>query len=347
VRKTDSAYVRELLDEIQKGDGNAFAALYGMTCQKQYRYAWSRLGDIYRTQDAVTETYIRFMQEERPDGVRLERWLTDLNRSVCGRMLRSSGGLPSRGEKAEKEEKKEEEKTAEALVLDSDIAEQMLYNILDALEMPRNTVPLEHLEEYSGYRMQKTRLWKTVVLVLLALLFLIPLALVRPEMTLEKTENRDQSGRPVYTVTVSSLLDIYSVTAEVGGVQMPVYQEGASVYTVRPTKNGRMSVTVKAENGRWVRDYVKVDTKDTEPPVLVSRTIRDDGRAVYVFSDENRIRFDRIYEEERDGTIHRPVSCNTETGEVVFAVPEADAVIYVQDATGNTLRLVVHPAEAS
>ncbi|MDD6685132.1 MAG: hypothetical protein PUE47_05005, partial [Lachnospiraceae bacterium] len=104
---------------------------------------------------------------------------------------------------------------------------------------------------------------------------------------------------------------------------------------------------VKAENGRRVQDWVNVDTRDTEPPVLVSRTVTGNGKAVYVFSDENRIRFDRIYEEEKDGTTRKPVSCDTETGEVVFSVPKDDAVIYVQDETGNTLRLVVQPVEAS
>jgi DNA-directed RNA polymerase specialized sigma24 family protein len=347
VKSYDPAYVRELISEIQSGDGNAFASMYGITYQDQYKHAYRRLRDIYLTQDAVTETYIRAKTEVKPAAVSLEKWLTGINDAVCDHILQYAdlktktadadrpGGMCDTADITGTDE--------DIPPLDDDTAEQMLYNILDTLDMPQNTVSLANLKTYTSYRQQRSRLTRTIVLVLIALLFFVPFGFIRPNMTMEKTSNADVSGRPVYTVTVNSVLETYSVTATIGGVQMPVYQESATTYSVRPTKNGKMTVVVKAENGRSVRQTVKVDTSDTKPPVLESQKVNDDHTVTYIFSDENRISFADIYEENSSGMIYYPKSWDADTGEVVFDYPSSKSVIYVPDETGNTLHLVVNP----
>ncbi|MGN0433630.1 MAG: hypothetical protein ACI4EB_03760, partial [Bilifractor sp.] len=228
-------------------------------------------------------------------------------------------------------------------VLDDDTAEQMLYNILDTLGMEQNTVPLQNLDIYMGYRKQRSRLMILVVGIMAAIIILLPLLLIRPNMTMEKTSNADEAGRPVYTVHVSSILEIYSVTAEIGGDQMPVYQEGASVYTVRPTRNGSMKITVTGENRRRVSTSVLVDTKDTKPPELVRR--KTDGRdAVTLFlTDKSGIDYDRISGSDEKGRTIEPVSWEESTGAVTFAYPSEKIEVSIPDRTGNVLRLILNP----
>ena len=371
MRRHDPEYIRELIDEWREGDANAFAAIYDVTCRKVYEHAYRRLADIYLTQDAVTETYLHAGEAEKPADIPMLRWLLEITDGVCDKILRYNGDAaekrkpaPGRmgdaaeeresapgqmGESAEKRESAvwhtgDADKNRGAMaVLDDDTAEQMLYNILDTLGMEQNTVPLQNLDIYMGYRKQRSRLMILVVGIMAAIIILLPLLLIRPNMTMEKTSNADEAGRPVYTVHVSSILEIYSVTAEIGGDQMPVYQEGASVYTVRPTRNGSMKITVTGENRRRVSTSVLVDTKDTKPPELVRR--KTDGRdAVTLFlADESGIDYDRISGSDEKGRTIEPVSWEESTGAVTFAYPSEKIEVSIPDRTGNVLRLILNP----
>jgi len=380
VKKYDPAYMQELLREICSGDSNAFASMYGITYQDQYAHAYHHLHDIYLTQDALTETYIRAKNEltKMPSGIPFVIWLTWINDEVCDYILRytvkaepadsvpagNSGGsksadnVPAEGSGGTKSAESvpagsnEHEETVssgkddgeEAVPpLDDELAEQMLYNILDTLDMPQNTIPLEKLKIYTSYRTQKSRLQRTIALVAIAMLILIPYYFIRPNMTMEKTSNADEAGRPVYTVQVDSVLETYSVTAVIGGVQMPVYQESAETYSVRPTKSGKMTVVVTSENGRSASETVRVNPDDTEPPRLNTQKVNDDGTVTYIFSDDSGIDFKDIYEESSDGQISYPVSWDEDTNSVVFDYPSSRSVIYVPDVTGNRLHLVVNP----
>jgi hypothetical protein len=394
VKKYDPAYMQELLREICSGDSNAFASMYGITYQDQYAHAYHHLHDIYLTQDALTETYIRAKNEltKMPSGIPFVIWLTWINDEVCDYILRytvkaepadsvpagcfggtkSADNVPASVSSGSKSADSvpdgdvagsgvadsvpaESIKHAETVPsgkddgeeavppLDDELAEQMLYNILDTLDMPQNTIPLEKLKIYTSYRTQKSRLQRTIALVAIAMLILIPYYFIRPNMTMEKTSNADEAGRPVYTVQVDSVLETYSVTAVIGGVQMPVYQESVETYSVRPTKTGKMTVVVTAENRRSVSETVKVDPDDTEPPRLNYRKVNDDGTVTFVFSDDSGISFKDIYEESSNGQISYPVSWDEDTNAVVFDYPSSRSVIYVPDVTGNRLKLVVNP----
>lgn len=357
MRRHDPEYIRELIDEWREGDANAFAAIYAVTCRKVYEHAYRRLSDIYLTQDAVTETYLHAGEAEKPADIPMLRWLLEITDGVCNKILRYNGNAAEKRESApgqtgDAAEMKESasvpagdaEKNRGAMaVLDDDTAEQMLYNILDTLGMEQNTVPLQNLDIYMGYRRQRSRLMILVVGIMAAIIILLPLLLIRPNMTMEKTSNADEAGRPVYTVHVSSILEIYSVTAEIDGDQMPVYQEGASVYTVRPTRNGSMKITVTGENRRRVSTSVLVDTKDTKPPELVRR--KTDGRdAVTLFlTDKSGIDYDRISGSDEKGRMIEPVSWEESTGAVTFAYPSEKIEVSIPDRTGNVLRLILNP----
>lgn len=367
MKKYDPAYMQELLSGICSGDSNAFASMYGITYEEQYAHAYRHLHDIYLTQDALTETYIRAKNEltKMPRGIPFVIWLTWINDEVCDYILRytvksgTADSVPAGdSEKSETEGgvlasangsgssgvvPAAKDVSGDAVPpLDDDQAEQMLYNILDALDMPQNTIPLEKLKIYMSYRTQKSRLQRTIALVAIAMLFLLPYYFIRPNMTMEKTSSADEAGRPVYTVRVDSVLETYSVTAVIGGVQMPVYQESAETYSVRPTKTGKMTVVVTAENRRSVSETVKVDPDDTEPPRLNYRKVNDDGTVTFIFSDDSGISFKDIYEESSSGQISYPVSWDEDTNSVVFDYPSSRSVIYVPDVTGNRLKLVVN-----
>lgn len=335
MREHDPAYIRGLLEEWRQGDANAFAALYSVTYRKLCGHAYERLKDIYLTQDAVTETYLIAGEEQKPEHVSLVPWLAGICDSVCDKLLRYSGDS--------KEKPKVGFAEPEVPQLDEDTAEQMLYNILDTLGMEQNTVPLQNLNIYMSYRRQRSRLMTLIVWIMAAMIFFLPLLLIRPNMTLEKTSNADEAGRPVYTVRVNSIPEIYSVTATIGKDQMPVYQEGGAVYTIRPTQDGVMQVTVTADNRRSVRGSVLVDREDTEPPRLVKRSVDDNNSVTLTLTDESGVDFSGISGSNSKGKAVKPLSVNERTGEVTFAYPSEKIAVSVPDRTGNVLRLILNP----
>lgn len=349
MRGHDPAYICGLLEEWRQGDANAFAALYSVTYRKMYEHAYQRLMDIYLTQDAVTETYLVAGEEQKPEKVPLLRWLMEISDSVCDRILQYSGKAAEKqrlgsGKGAGKSKDAARADGEQAVPeLDEETAEQMLYNILDTLGMEQNTVPLQNLNIYMGYRRQRSRLMTLVVWIMAAMIFFLPLLLIRPNMTLEKTSNADEAGRPVYTVRVNSIPEIYSVTATIGKDQMPVYQEGESVYTIRPTQDGIMQVTVTADNRRSVSGSVLVDREDTEAPQLVKRSVDGKASVTLTLKDESGVDFSGISGVDSDGRTVKPLSVDEKAGEVTFAYPSEKITVSVPDRTGNVLRLILNP----
>lgn len=51
----DIRYLAELVEQVQKGDSDAFAELYASTYKRQYQLAYSYLKDEYLAQDTMQE----------------------------------------------------------------------------------------------------------------------------------------------------------------------------------------------------------------------------------------------------------------------------------------------------
>src|SRR5574341_837682 len=56
---------RELVDQIQRGDKEAFRGLYDRYARLVYRYVMVRLGTSQDAEDLTSETFIRFWQNVR------------------------------------------------------------------------------------------------------------------------------------------------------------------------------------------------------------------------------------------------------------------------------------------
>lgn len=220
--------------------------------------------------------------------------------------------------------------------LDPNVAGQMLQNIFDICEIKPNTVPLDVLESYSNYRKERFAFQKIVIILMMALFLAIPVMFVNPSVDLAA----DPGSSSPYTATVDSLLPLRSVTATVGGQRMPVYETDPHVYSIDPTKSGAMTVTVTAWNGQYTSKQMSVTSADRKTPVVVSDSIKN-GRVELYVTDDNEIAYKGIYAEDRNGTRSYPESFDRKKGLVVFEYPSSDLNIYIPDAAGNTLHLIL------
>ncbi|MDD2978631.1 MAG: hypothetical protein PHN80_01530 [Hespellia sp.] len=143
--------------------------------------------------------------------------------------------------------------------MDTKSADILLDNVLEQCGyaphgLSVSAIVTSHLFRRENYALQKVLAGLTLcVLLLLPLLFVIPSAKVSSALD---TNN----GRLIYNVKVSSLLRVKSVSAEINGQPVPVYETAKKVYTIEPDTPGSASVTITLENGQYNTESFKVDT---------------------------------------------------------------------------------------
>ena len=226
-------------------------------------------------------------------------------------------------------------------VLDDKVAGQMLENILEACHMDSNTVPLEVLSSYSNYRKERYALQKTFLVAVMLLFCMLPLLFLAPDFTV--TELTASASEPVYELRVDGLFPPVSrVTASIDGTPVPVYETDARVYSLEPTRNGTMTITVEFPNRQYRTQTLEVTGIDRTAPVLLSSESRDG--LLYLYPDDGDgigVDYEQIFALTGDGTRVLPVSWDETAGSVVFSYPDEALNIFIPDRAGNTLQLVL------
>ena len=86
----DYEYIGSLVEQIQKGNIDAFSEFYAATCKKQYEFAYNYIKDEFLAQDAVQETYISALKNIHvlKEPTLAVAWLNQINFRVCYQMQR-------------------------------------------------------------------------------------------------------------------------------------------------------------------------------------------------------------------------------------------------------------------
>ncbi len=224
--------------------------------------------------------------------------------------------------------------------LNREIAHKILQNVLEANNLEANKIPLEVLASYSNYRRERFTLQRVIVVIVLVAFMLMPLLFIAPSCAVEQGEDVGR-GRPAFDVRVDTALPIRRVTATIEGVNMPVYEVGENLYSVQPTLNGEMVITVTLFNDQSCVMTQQVDGVDTAAPVLVSDGYEDGKLNLYVMDEGLGIDYESIHALNAKGERISPVAVSEETGLVSFAYPKETINIYIADKVGNTLQLAV------
>lgn len=224
--------------------------------------------------------------------------------------------------------------------LDEDTASQMLDNIFQACEVDPNSVPLSTLASYSNYRTARYQLQKWLLGILIVLFCMMPLLFINPKLSIESQAN-NTAGKPSYTLTVSSLIPISRITATVNGINTTVYETGNNIYTIEPTQNGEMNITVVLKNHQTSSISYQVSGVDTTVPTLLSSTYQNGKIILYLSDTESGVDYDNIYAFSPSGDKIYPESLNETDNYVTFDCEEPSLNIFIPDKTGNTLQLLL------
>ncbi len=203
-----------------------------------------------------------------------------------------------------------------------------------------NTVPTEALSSYAVYRKERFSLQRGILAAALVLFFLLPALFVLPRYDVSSIDLGER-GLPVYTIRVYSAMPVGRVTAAIRSRSLPVYEAERRVFSVEPTRNGDMTVTVELINRQSVRTVCEVTAVDAEGPSLDSSRI--DGATVLLQVSDAGIGVDykAVYAVDASGSRHVPLSVDEAAGEILFAYPEENWDVYIPDHIGNTLHLAM------
>ena len=231
-------------------------------------------------------------------------------------------------------------KKARGPELDESAASQMLENIFDACEVEPNTVPLSVLKSYSNYRRERFLLQKVLLVIILFFFCMVPLFFIAPNMQLI-LKDHGTNGKPAYELVVDTFIPVSRITASIGGSNIPVYEVADKTYSIEPTLNGTMTVTVTLKNRQFASITCEVSGVDTTSPVVLSDKQVGDQIYLYLSDPGSGVDYDNISALDIDGNEVEPVSFDEGGNYIIFDYPEKSLNIYVPDKAGNTLHLIL------
>lgn len=226
-------------------------------------------------------------------------------------------------------------------ILDQKLAGQMLDNVFEACQAEPSSIPLDVLISYSNYRKERFAFQKYVLIAILILFALLPFLFIYPNFTVTLDQTGD-SYPPVYTFALDTPFPVKSVVAELNGQSLPVSQNQGHTFSIEPTQNGVMQVSVTLANNQIHTETIEIDTIDTRRPTYEFSSRNGNWVYVYVSDDNSGIDYEHITANDAYGNPVSPDSYNEESGCIVFLYPETSLDVYVPDKAGNTLHLILN-----
>lgn len=225
--------------------------------------------------------------------------------------------------------------------LDALAATKLLENVFEECNVEPNTVPMEALSAYSGYRKERFFLQRLILVIAIVLFMLLPILFVAPDYEISEAEQGERN-LPVYSIKVDNVLPVGYVAATLDGQPIPVYEADSHAYTVEPTRNGTMELEVLLFNAQKIKKTVDVKGIDEAAPTISSSVSEGGYLKLYAEDKESGINYSEIYAVDVSGKSYKPVSYKAGKGEIVFPYPKADWDVYIPDKTGNTLHLKIN-----
>lgn len=227
--------------------------------------------------------------------------------------------------------------------LDIDAASRILAQALKAAEAEPNTISLDELIANGLYRRKRHIFQKFifagVIALVLALAFLYVISI--PSSFTIQNQMAEDDFNPVYKINADSPMLVDRVNVVIDGHSIPVYEIDSHVYSVEPSLNGQMEVTVTLANKNSSTQYVDVTNVDKENPIAVGCSKEGDLVFLYLSDNLSGIDYENIKAATLTGETVEPASVDPSSGCVTFSGLTETVNVYVSDLAGNQLQLIL------
>lgn len=223
--------------------------------------------------------------------------------------------------------------------LNEEMASAIIANVFAACNQEPSTVPLNVLASYTEYRRERYTLQKAILVFILLVFLLLPLCFIAPKFTVTEI-SRSHTGVPTYQVEVSNWLPIRLVSAKVDTHPIPVYESDTRIFTMEPTLNGRLTLTVTLANHQFDTWSADISGIDATAPALSGSSMQGKNLRIYVTDDGVGTDLANAYAIRANGTRLAPEDFSDEEGYVDFLFDQ-DLNFFIPDRNGNLLQLVL------
>ena len=312
---------------VSRMSANAYMAATGKINASHGPYSLTQLLNL-----PLTEAQIMLMRSEQQLSEAEIAAILSMSRSSVRRFIKSAARRLGGGGRMGGSRRR-----VKAAPLTTGETSEILDSVFESCGRPHNTTPVEDLSSYAVYRKERFNVQRGIIAAWLFIFALLPLCFVMPSIEVGET-GRGTRGLPEYDVSVRSLLPVGRVVATINDIELPVYEASGREYTIEPTGNGTMTVSVELINKQKAEMQVEVTDVDSEPPRLVDTVISDDTITIMTADDGIGVDWRGVYAETASGERVMPLSADEKNG-IVFDFPTEEWVVSIPDHLGNTLRL--------
>lgn len=224
--------------------------------------------------------------------------------------------------------------------LDMEEASKILSRTFEAAGMEPNTTPLDILASYSNYRKERFTTQRTILVIIMTLFLLLPLLFVPSQFTLS-LQTPSQRLNPIYRLQVDTFMLVQRITATIDGHSIPVVEVDSHVYSVEPTRNGQMDVTVTLINNQTLTHSVDVSGVDLEVPVVTASGMENGNVYLYLSDTGSGVDYESITASDPNGNDVPISSYDAASGRITFDHPQESLNVFIPDKAKNTLHLIL------
>lgn len=227
--------------------------------------------------------------------------------------------------------------------LDIDTASRILAQALESVDAEPNTISLDELIANGLYRKKRHIFQKVILAGVIALVLVLAFLYVISIPSSFTIQNQMAEGdfNPVYRIIADSPMLVDRVNVAIDGHSIPVYEIESHVYSVEPSLNGQMEVTVTLANKNSSTQHVDVTNVDKENPVAIGCSKEGDLVFLYLSDNLSGIDYDNIKAATLTGETVEPASVDPSSGCVTFSNLTETVNVYVSDLAGNQLQLIL------
>lgn len=313
-------YLKELIHDLRMHEGNAYAAFFALTCKDAYTHIIQKTGNEYRTEQIMEAAYAAFFENDNIPAT--PKLLVNKFNLICELKLMNEVKDQPKGKE-----------TASTFRLHQ---MELLYSLLVSnAHLPKNTISIETLYKYGKVR---NRLYANRLLfaaAIAAFAVISAINFIPPSISL----SLDGTGKNFLChVEINTLSSITAVTAEIGGTPMRVTMEADGTYTIHPSANGTMNISVRNLLGKVTTASAEIHDVDTEPPVLVS-AVAENNVLTVTATDNRHVNWKNTYVILKDGSREYAENINTHDSSADFPNYDQIVSVSINDDTGNTLKV--------
>lgn len=224
--------------------------------------------------------------------------------------------------------------------IEPEVLEQILRNVFERTGRQPNTIPLNDLTAYSGYRRERFTLIRVGIAVLLLVFLLLPFLFFVGKI--EVRERKDTlPNRKAFNITVDSIIPIERLTAEMNGKTLPLYEAAGKEYLLVPSVNGHADIELLLKNGQKTNMEIEVTGIDVKGPEAV-RFEYDESSMYITLDDSSTIDYAKTKLTDADGNEYPILRCEEEKKRIAISYPEQTMDLYLYDIWGNETRIVLN-----